>query len=343
MSVPETRLLSIDTALPGPPVETTTLTSHLGLDAERGRRVGTTLGIHTRHLCRDLNGGPPHATLADLATTAAERALAAAGVAGAHVDAVVMSTATPDSLMPATVNLVAERLDIDEVPSYQIQAGATGALQAIGIAAQLLSSPRLHTVLVIAGDVSTKQLDFSVDPEQELTRAALDAASFGDGAAAAVLTSLGRPGSYVLRRVTVRHGTVGLPPAHTADWLGAARRGARGPVVSYDRELIATVAPKLASDLLTELLDGLGWRADGLAWLLPPQLPGRVGATTAEHLTVPAERCDNPIEEIGNAANPLPLFQMARAQQKTGSGDRIAGVAIDPSGWSAAGFALQRV
>ncbi|MET7426653.1 3-oxoacyl-ACP synthase [Dactylosporangium sp. NPDC005555] len=337
------RLLPVGTALPGPPVETATLARYLGLPAGQGRHLDDALGIRTRHLCRDLDGGPPHATLADLATTAAQRALAGAGMTGGDIGAIVMSTATPDSLMPATVNLVADRLGIDRVPSYQIQAGATGALQAIVVAAQMLSSGRQRTVLVLAGDVSTKQLDVPADPGEPPASDGLDVASFGDGAAAAVVTSLDLPGAYLLRQVTVRRGTTAHPAGHTSAWLGAARRGDRGPVVAYDRQLIAGVVPKLAGDRMTGLLDGVGWRTGGLARLLPPQLPGRLASVTAEHLAVPVGRCDSLIEEIGNAANCLPLFQLARACARTGPGDQVAGVAIDPSSWATAGFALQRI
>ncbi|MEU4526547.1 hypothetical protein AB0F52_48470 [Amycolatopsis sp. NPDC024027] len=337
------RLLAPGTALPGPPVATAALARHLGLTAEQGRDLEAALGIRFRHLCRDLGGRAPHATLTDLATTAAERALAAADTDAGDVDAVVMSTATPDGLMPATVNLVADRLGIDQVPSYQIQAGATGALQAIDLAAQLLSTGRRHTVLVLAGDVSTKLSDLTPDPGEEPAQAALTTATFGDGAAAVVVTSSDRPDSHLLCRVAVRRGTADLPPGQTADWLGAAKRGTPGRLVTYDQALVADVAPKLAANLLTELLDDLGWGTGDLVCLLPPQLPGGLAAATAELLLVPPQRCAGVIEEIGHAPNALPLFQLARAWGRTGPGDRLAGVAVDPSGWATARFALQRV
>ncbi|WP_146180015.1 3-oxoacyl-ACP synthase [Micromonospora sp. RP3T] len=337
------RVLPVGTALPGPPVATATLARHLGLAAEPARRLGDTLGIRSRHLCRDLDGGPPHATLADLATTAAGQAMAEAGVTCGEIGGVVMSTATPDSLMPATVNLVADRLGIDHVPSYQIQAGATGALQAIGVAAQMVSTGRRHTVLVLAGDVSTKQLEIPAASGAASERSALDAASFGDAAAAVVVTTLDRPGAYLLQRLVMRRGTAGLPPGYTADWHGVAERGSPGPVVAYDRDIIAEAVPKLAGDLLGDLLDGVGWRCADLARLLPPQLPGGLAGITARHLAVAADRCDSVVEEIGHAANSLPLFQLAHAYRRSGPGDPVAGVAVDPSDWSAAGVALQRI
>lgn len=343
MGATRIHLLSASTALPGPPVGTEKLARHLGLGPDQGRRISDVLGIRTRHLCRDLDGGPPYATLTDLAATAAERALAAADLRPRDVGAILMSTATPDHLMPATVNLVADRLGIDQVPSYQLMAGATGALQTIDLAAQMLSSGRRETVLVIAGEASTKQLGVPLVPGEERARAELDAASLGDGAAAAVVTSRTAPTAYALHRVLVRRDTTGHPPGHTADWLGAAERGTRDRVLAYDRELIAEVVPKLAGGLLVELLDGLGWQPGELARLLPPQLPGVPADGTPGQLAVPAGRCDSRIEEIGHAANPLPLFQLAHAHERTAPGDRIAAVAVDPGGWVTAAIALERV
>jgi 3-oxoacyl-[acyl-carrier-protein] synthase-3 len=341
MSETPIRLVAAGTALPGSPVATATLARHWGLAADEERRIADALGIHTRHLCRDLDGGPPHTTLADLATTAAERALTGTSVAREDIGAIVMSTATPDRLMPATVNIVADRLGIDQVPTYQLQAGATGSLQAVEVAARLLAAGRAHTVLVLAGDVSTKLLDVAPDPGAEPGR--LDAASCGDGAAAAVLTSRDRPGSYELRRVTVRRGNAGRPPGHTADWLGAAGRDSGRRVLTYDRDLIAGLVPAVAGEVLADLLDHLGWEVDDLARLLPPQLPGGLAGATAQHVGVGAERRTSRVEEVGHVVNPLPLFQLAHACDDTVPGDRVAGVAVDPSDWSAAGFALQRV
>jgi 3-oxoacyl-[acyl-carrier-protein] synthase-3 len=207
----------------------------------------------------------------------------------------------------------------------------------------MLSTGRQDTVLVVAGDVSTKQLDLTTKPATEPERAGRDAAALGDAAAAVVVTTRGCPDAYLLHRVHVRQGSAGHRPGRTAGWLGAAERGTRGQIVTYDPELIAAVAPKLAGDVLTEVLDGLGWRPEDLARLLPPQLPGGVAEVTAGLLGVPAERCSDRIGRLGDAANALPLFQLAHAHPRTGAGDRVAGVAVDPSGWAVADFALRRV
>jgi hypothetical protein len=46
----------------------------------------------------------------------------------------VMGTASPDALMPTLVNMVAERLRIDGLPTFQLQSGCSGAVQAMSAA-----------------------------------------------------------------------------------------------------------------------------------------------------------------------------------------------------------------
>src|SRR6185369_9498532 len=120
MDATRVRILSVGTALPGPPVDTPTLTRYLGVDPDRAGWIDATLGTRTRHLSVDLTGTGRPTSLADLVTTAAQRALTTADIAPGGIDAILLSTGAPDQLMPATVNLIADRLRIDGIPTYQL-------------------------------------------------------------------------------------------------------------------------------------------------------------------------------------------------------------------------------
>ena len=110
MDATRVRILSVGTALPGPPVDTPTLTRYLGVDPGRADWIDATLGTRTRHLSVDLTGTGGPTSLTELVTTAAQRALTTADIASADIDAILLSTGAPDQLMPATVNLIADRL-----------------------------------------------------------------------------------------------------------------------------------------------------------------------------------------------------------------------------------------
>jgi acetyl-CoA carboxylase carboxyltransferase component len=65
--------------------------------------------------------------------------------------------------MPATVNLVADRLGVDGIPTFQLQAGCSGAVQALEVACHFLAASEHRTALVIGGDTTAKHLDTNLD------------------------------------------------------------------------------------------------------------------------------------------------------------------------------------
>lgn len=73
------RLLSVGTALPGPPIDTAALASAFGMDQVWRQWVDTFIGTRTRHLAVDLSTGERRESLADLGERAATQALARAG------------------------------------------------------------------------------------------------------------------------------------------------------------------------------------------------------------------------------------------------------------------------
>src|SRR5690606_16480939 len=143
---------------------------------------------------------------------AGERALAAADMDGADIDFVVLGTATPDTLMPATVNNVADLLGLDQVPTFQLQSGCAGAVQALSLGRSLIASGEHRTGLVIGGDVCSKHLAL----DRDLTKAApsdlVNCVLFGDGAGAAVLTDEPRGARVALTRVLNRFTGLGRAP-----------------------------------------------------------------------------------------------------------------------------------
>src|SRR5438067_5445678 len=163
MTAPTIHVRSAGASLPGLPVDNGTLARRFGMDTVWEQSVEAFIGTRTRHLAVDVETGQIRHSLADLGEAAGRKALAAAGLAAGDVDLVVMGTATPDTLMPATVNVVADCLGIDGVPTFQLQSGCSGAVQAIDLAAQLLLTGRYRNALVLGGDVGAKHYDLNLD------------------------------------------------------------------------------------------------------------------------------------------------------------------------------------
>ncbi|WP_181788473.1 3-oxoacyl-ACP synthase III family protein [Streptomyces phytophilus] len=335
----ELRVAGLGTASPGPAIDNATLGRRMGLGPMWEQWAEAFVGTKYRHLAVDLETGEPRFSLADLGETAGRRALAAAGLEPSDVDVIVMGTAMPDMLMPTTVNVVADRLGIDQVPTYQLQSGCSGAVQALSVAAGLLLSGSHRTALVLGGDVSAKLVDPDMDaaalPPAQLVNLML----FGDGAGALVLTAEPSPGP-ALRAVFTKLVGLGRQPGQTLDWYGASRRF-DGPPVSEDYKAIEAAVPEMAAESAEELLDGLDWKPDELAYVLPPQLSGRMTARIRERMGAPGAQEVSCVDETGNNGNALVFFQLARLLPKLAAGDRALGVAIESSKWIKSGFALE--
>ncbi|WUH89337.1 3-oxoacyl-ACP synthase III family protein [Streptomyces sp. NBC_00433] len=334
---------SVGTALPGPPVDNATLGERLRMPGQWEEWVETFIGTRTRHLAIDLDSGKPAATLADLCETAGRRALDRAGLAPEQVDLVVMGTASPDDLMPATINVVADRLRINGVPTYQLQSGCTGAFQAMHVAQQLLSTGAYRNALVLGGDVTARFYDFDVDfatlPPEHLVHYVL----FGDGAGALVLDTQPVPGSLAVRRLFTQLTGLDRAPGQTVHWFGPSDRDSTRPPAEEDYKAIEESVPVMAAEILDDLLDEAGWDRDEVDFLLPPQLSGRMTTKIVDLMALPAATEVSCVRDVGNNGNATPFFQLEQLLAQITPGSRAVGVSVESSKWIKAGFAVEMV
>lgn len=342
MDGPVAYLLAVGTALPGPALSNAHLARRFGLPGVWEQWVDTFIGTRNRHLARDLDTGEVRYSLADLCETAGADALRAAGVRSDEVDLVVLGTSSPDLLMPATVNMVADRLGIDGVPTYQMQSGCTGAVQALDVAHQMLLTGRRRTALVLGADSCAKHLDIHADSSGKDPAEQVNGVLFGDGAGAAVLRTTPSPGAVALRHVDLRLVGRGRAPGQIVEWFGAGDGPPTAPVVE-DYKAIEESVPPMARQTLRRILDELDWKDDEVDYLLPPQLSGRMTRKITAALGLDGAHEVSCVAEIGNTGNALPFFQLAMVLPRMAPGDRAVGVAIESSKWIEAGFALEAV
>ncbi|MCF1429172.1 MAG: ketoacyl-ACP synthase III [Shewanella sp.] len=126
-------------------------------------------GIQQRHIS--------HVGTAELASVAAKRALAAAGLEGKDVDMIILATASPDTLIPNIASTVQANIGA-HCAAFDINAACSGFLYALGLASAQIRSNQCQRVLVIGAERLTFYLDWSRRETAVL---------FGDGAGAAIL------------------------------------------------------------------------------------------------------------------------------------------------------------
>jgi 3-oxoacyl-[acyl-carrier-protein] synthase-3 len=336
------RIVSVGTALPGPPIDTAELADRFGMDRVWREWVDTFVGTRTRYLAIDLKSGEPRQSLADLGEKAAREALERAQISVDDIDALVLGTATPDMLMPATVNVIADRLRIDGVPTFQLQSGCSGAVQAFNVAEALLGSGQCQTVLVIGGDVIAKHYDVGADLRSLSPAELVNYVLFGDGAGAAVLTAQDWPGAPVIRRVLTRLCGIDRVPGQVLRWYGQAGRPSGESVATEDYKAIEALVPDLAAEVAQELLDDLGWEASDVGYLLPPQLSAAMTARITKKLDFPAAEEISCVADTANNGNALLFFQLSRLLSEMAGSSRALAIAIESSKWIKSGLALER-
>ncbi|MFI2375382.1 3-oxoacyl-ACP synthase III family protein [Streptomyces sp. NPDC018964] len=339
-SEPVAHLAGTGTALPGEPVDNAALARTLGVNEEW---IDVFIGTRTRHFARDLTSGEVRWSLADLCARAGERALTASGVAPDEIDFVVMGTATPDHLMPATVNHVADQLGLDQIPTYQLQSGCAGAVQALELGRTLITGGGHRAGLVIGGDVCSKHLDLDRDLSGAAPSDLVNYVLFGDGAGAAVLTAAPRGERVAVRRVLNRFTGLGRQPGQVIEWFGLADRHEDRQAVREDYKAIEESVPVMALEILWELLEDLDWSPEEVDFLLPPQLSGRMTRHITEQLDLPDAVEVSCVAETGNNGNALPFLQLERLLGKIGQGQRALAVAVESSKWIKSGFALEKI
>ncbi|ANW21341.1 3-oxoacyl-ACP synthase III family protein [Streptomyces clavuligerus] len=332
-------LAAVGTALPGDPVDNARLAKTLGVNDEW---IDVFIGTRTRHFARDLESGEVRWSLADICAQAGERALAASGVAPEEIEFVVMGTATPDHLMPATVNTVADLLGLDQLPTYQLQSGCAGAVQALDLGRTLITGGGYRAGLVIGGDVCSKHLDLDRDLSGAAPSDLVNYVLFGDGAGAAVLTSEPRGHAVAVRRVLNRFTGLGREPGQVIDWFGLADRHEDRQAIREDYKAIEESVPVIAEEILWELLEELEWSAEDVDFLLPPQLSGHMTRRITQQLNLPGSVEVSCVADTGNNGNALPFLQLDALLSKMTQGQRALAVAVESSKWIKSGFALEK-
>lgn len=343
------RLIGLSEVLPGEPVTNRDMAERFGLHEKWLDRM---TGNRSRYFCdADSPAGVPKST-GDLATEAGRRALAAAGTDPATIDFVILATGSPDHLMPATVNIVADRLGLNDLPTFQLTSGCAGALTALYTARALLAGG-LRRGLVIGADSVVKLWPAERDTKRISPAELAGFALFGDGAGATVVDADDDGPGLIVEHILLRTVGKGREPAQVVRWYGAdgapmvegpdgATRESMG---QEDYKAIAEHVPGMACTVLEELVAVTGWPVEKVEHVLTPQLNGVMSEKIREHMGVSAEQAVHCVADTGNNGNALPLIQLHRAAERiasgVGEGGRVLAVAIESSKWIISGLALR--
>jgi 3-oxoacyl-[acyl-carrier-protein] synthase-3 len=117
----------------------------------------------------------------DLGVKASELAIQRAKIDTSEIDLVVCATISPDYMcMPSTACLIAQKLGLGQVMSFDISAACTGFIYALSVAKAFIESGMKKNVLIVGAEKLSNIVDYT-----DRTTCML----FGDGAGAAIISA----------------------------------------------------------------------------------------------------------------------------------------------------------
>jgi 3-oxoacyl-[acyl-carrier-protein] synthase-3 len=245
-------------------------------------------GIRARHIAGEGE------TTATLATEAALKALAAAGMDASAIDLIVLATATPDQTFPATATKVQDALGIRDCVAFDVAAVCSGFLYALSVAESMIRGGGSTNALVIGAETFSRILDW----EDRAT-----CVLFGDGAGAVVLTP-DEDGRGVLS--TALHADGRHNQLLYVDG-GPSTTGTVGKLRMKGSEVFRHAVVNLAA-VLEEAIAKAGLTVADVDWVVPHQANRRILDATARKLGLPPERVVITVDEHANtSAASVPL------------------------------------
>jgi 3-oxoacyl-[acyl-carrier-protein] synthase-3 len=268
-------------------------------------------GIRQRHVAADGE------QTSDLALAAVRNALAAASLAPADVDLIVVATTTPDIIFPSTASILQAKLGAAGGPAFDVQAVCSGFVYALAIADRMVAGGIARNAVVVGAEVYSRILDWNDRGTCVL---------FGDGAGAVVLVPSTEPGILSAHlHSDGRYKDILCVP-------GQVNQGAvtGSPFVRMDGHAVFKFAVKVLAEVAHEALTANRKTVADIDWLIPHQANIRIMDATARKLELPLTKVISTVDLHANtsaASIPLALDVAVRdGRIKTGQHLMLVGV-----------------
>jgi 3-oxoacyl-[acyl-carrier-protein] synthase-3 len=262
----------------------------IGLDTSHDWIVERT-GIVQRHIARDGE------TTCSLAAEASRIAMERARVHAGQLDQIILSTATPDRLLPATAVDIQAELGATRAAAFDVSAACSGWLYGLSVAEGMIASGTAETVLVIGAEKMSSIVDW-----QDRSTCVL----FGDGAGATVVQR-SKHHKGILSTFMRSDGTL-------AELLYRPHGGATVPfteAVLMDRSHFVKMAGREVfkhavrsmAEACDRALDGARLTGKDIDLLIPHQANVRIIEATAKHAGISMDKVYVNVDRYGNTSS----------------------------------------
>jgi len=118
----------------------------------------------------------------DLAISATEQALEAAGLTVSDIDFIIFATSTPDFYAPGSGCVLQEKMGFNEIGALDIRVQCSGFIYGLSIAEQYIRTGNFKNILLIGAEVQSTAMNLTDEGRDT-------AIIFGDGSGAAIISA----------------------------------------------------------------------------------------------------------------------------------------------------------
>jgi len=235
----------------------------------------------------------------DMATAAAKRAMAKAGVTGADLDMIIVATISGDMPMPACATFVQQKVGAKNCPSFDVSAACAGFIYGISIADRFLRAGGCQRILVVGVELLSRVVDWEDRGTCVL---------FGDGAGAVVMGPTdGEDGRGILSTHIYTDGslsnTLQIPAGGSKEPASAETVANKRHVIKMEGQDVFKAAVRNLASASRAALEANGLTASQVDWVVAHQANYRIIQGVAQRCDIPMERFYINIQKYGNTSS----------------------------------------
>ena len=272
--------------------------------------IATRVGIKERRILTEEGLGTSY-----LARKAAKQLIQKTGVDPDTIDALIVTTTTPDYKFPSTASIVLGKLGLKNAFAFDFSAACCGFLYTLDVAASMIQSGRYKKIIVIGADKMSSLVDYTDRATCVL---------FGDGAGAVLVEAteeenVGVQNSYLrtdgqgLPFLHMKAGGSVCPPSHfTVDHR-------LHYLYQEGRTVFRYAVTDMSNDVM-KIMEMNNLKADDVNWVIPHEANLRIIEAVTKRAGIPLDKVVVNIDHYGNtsaATIPLALWD-AESQLKKG-------------------------
>ena len=275
--------------------------------------ITTRVGIKERRILTEEGLGTSY-----LARKAAKQLIQKTGVNPDTIDALIVTTTTPDYKFPSTASIVLGKLGLKNAFAFDFSAACCGFLYTLDVAASMIQSGRYKKIIVIGADKMSSLVDYTDRATCVL---------FGDGAGAVLVEAteeenVGVQNSYLrtdgqgLPFLHMKAGGSVCPPSHfTVDHR-------LHYLYQEGRTVFRYAVTDMSNDVL-KIMEMNNLKADDVNWVIPHEANLRIIEAVTKRAGIPLDKVVVNIDHYGNtsaATIPLALWD---AESNLKKGDNV--------------------